>query len=74
MLDEAPCLLGSCEKYEARLRRMTRRLVRRHRGPIRRVARALMAKTILSAEAVDKLVGRSVNDVRVNAPFLLAMA
>jgi hypothetical protein len=37
------------------------------------VARALLAKTTLSAKALDKLVGRSVDDVKVNAPFPLAM-
>jgi hypothetical protein len=49
-------------------------LVRRHRARIERVAEALLAKTKLSAKQVDKLTGRSVNDVKVNAPFLLAMA
>jgi hypothetical protein len=47
--------------------------VRRHQGRIELVARALLAKTTLSAKALDKLVGRSVDDVKVNAPFLLAM-
>jgi hypothetical protein len=61
------------DKYEVRLRRMTRMLVRRHKVLIERVAKALMANTALSREELDKLVGRSVNDVRVNAPFLLAM-
>jgi phage baseplate assembly protein W len=61
------------EKTEARLRAMTRMLVRRHRARIERVAKALLAKTTLSAEELDKLVGRSVNDVKVNAPFLLEM-
>ncbi len=28
----------------------------------------------MSAGRLDKLVGRSVNDVKVNAPFLLQMA
>jgi hypothetical protein len=60
-------------KTEARLRAMTRMLVRRHRARIERVAKALLANTTLSAEELDKLVGRSVNDVKVNAPFLLAM-
>jgi ATP-dependent Zn protease len=71
MLEEiAP---ANWDRYEARLRAMTRRLVRRHKARIERVAKALLAKTTLSAEELDKLVGRSVADVKVNAPFLLAM-
>jgi hypothetical protein len=50
---------------------MTRMLVRRHRVLIARVADALIDRTTLSAEELDKLVGRSVDDVKVNAPFLL---
>jgi hypothetical protein len=60
-------------KLEPRLRAMTRMLVRRHRALIERVAKALLARTTLSASRLDKLVGRSVNDVKVNAPFLLQM-
>jgi hypothetical protein len=60
-------------RKEARLRKMTRMLIRRHRGRIERVAEALLAKTTVSAEELDKLVGRSVNDVKVNAPILLAL-
>ena len=63
----------SWEKLEPRLRTMTRMLVRRHRTRIDRVADALFAKTTLSGEELDRLVGRSVADVRVNAPFLLEM-
>jgi hypothetical protein len=63
----------SWSELEPRLRRMTRMLVRRHRARIERVAEALLAKTKLSAKQVDKLAGRSVDDVKVNAPFLLAM-
>ena len=59
------------DRLEPRLRAMTRMLVRRHRTRIDRVAKALLAKTSLSARALDKLVGRSIDDVRVNAPFLL---
>ncbi len=51
---------------------MTRMLVRRHRARIERVANALLEKTALSPKQLDKLVGRSVNDVKVNAPTLLA--
>lgn len=61
------------EKLEPRLRAMTRMLVRRHKARIERVANALLVKTTLSAKQLDKLVGRSVDDVKVNAPFLLAM-
>lgn len=60
------------ERYEPRLRAMTRMLVRRHRARIERVANALLAETTLSAERLDELVGRSINDVKVNAPLLLA--
>ncbi len=59
--------------YEARLRKMTRMLVRRHRASIERVANALLNKVALTAEQLDKLVGRSIADVKVNAPALLAM-
>jgi hypothetical protein len=61
------------EKLEPRLRIMTRMLVRRHRVRIERVAKTLLTKTTLSEKALDKLVGRSVDDVKVNAPYLLAM-
>lgn len=61
------------DKLEPRLRVMTRMLVRRHRARIERVAKALLARTTISAKSLDKIVGRSVDDVRVNAPFLLAM-
>lgn len=61
------------DKLEPRLRAMTRMLVRRHRVRIERVAQALLARTTLSAKQLDKLVGRSVDDVKVNAPYLLAM-
>jgi ATP-dependent Zn protease len=57
------CAAPEWERLEPRLRAMTRMLVRRHRESIERVAKALIAKTTLSAKALDKLVGRSVNDV-----------
>jgi hypothetical protein len=41
--------------YEARLRKMTRMLVRRHRVPIERVPDALLAETTLSGPNLDKL-------------------
>jgi hypothetical protein len=51
---------------EARLRKMTRMLVRRHRALIERVADALLAETTLSGPDLDKLVGRSIDDVKPN--------
>jgi ATP-dependent Zn protease len=72
MAEELSCT-DFWERLEPRLRAMTRMLVRRHRARIERVAKALLAKTTLSAKQLDKLVGRSVDDVKVNAPFLLAM-
>ena len=60
------------DRLEPRLRAMTRMLVRRHKARIERVAKALLARTTVSANALDKMVGRSVDDVRINAPFLLA--
>jgi hypothetical protein len=61
------------DRIERRLPAMTRMLVRRHRTRIERVAAALIASKTLSRAKLDKLVGRSVDDVKVNAPFLLAM-
>jgi hypothetical protein len=63
----------SWHRIEARLRAMTRMLVRRHRALIERVATALIDRKTLSREELDALVGRGVDDVKVNAPFLLAM-
>ncbi len=53
---------------EPRLRAMTRMLVRRHRTRIERVAQALLTHRTQSAEDLDRLVGRSVNDVKANEP------
>ena len=64
---------GSWSRIEPRLRAMTRMLVRRHRALIERVAAALLERRTLSREELDHLVGRSVDDVKVNAPFLLLM-
>ena len=61
------------ERLEPRLRAMTRMLVRRHRALIARTAKALLKKTSISAKQLDKLIGRSVADVKVNAPLLLVM-
>jgi ATP-dependent Zn protease len=54
-------------RIESRLRAMTRMLVQRHRDRIERVAEALLAKETLSAEAIDKIAGRSVDYVKENA-------
>jgi ATP-dependent Zn protease len=59
------------DQLEPRLRAMTRQLVRRHKALIERLAKALLVKTTLSGEEVDKLVGRSVDDVKMNSPSLL---
>jgi hypothetical protein len=60
-------------RVEARLRRMAKMLVRRHRGRIESVASALLAERSLSCEQLDQLTGRSIDDVVPNAPFLLAI-
>jgi hypothetical protein len=73
MFDEIRSSRTDWESYEARLRAMTGMLVRRHQARIRRVAQALLAKRRLSTEELDRLVGRSVADVKVNAPRLLEM-
>lgn len=64
---------GSWSQIEPRLRAMTRVLVRRHRVQIERVAAALTERKTLSRKELDDLVGRSVDDVKVNAPFLLTI-
>jgi len=71
LMAEELCHSPPWDKMEPRLRAKTRMLVRRHRDKIERVAKALLAKTTLTAKEIDKLVGRSVDDVKVNAPFLL---
>lgn len=62
------------DRLEARLRAMTRTLIRRQRVLIERVADTLLPKGKLTAKQLDRLVGRSVNDVQVNAPTLLMMS
>jgi ATP-dependent Zn protease len=64
------------QRLEPRLRAMTRTLVRRHWKLIRRVARALLAKETLTGREIDRLIGRSVNDVKPNyaGRFLKMMA
>jgi hypothetical protein len=54
------------KRAEPRLRAMTRMLVRRHGPRIEHVAKALLAETTLSSRQLDKLVGRSVADVKPN--------
>jgi hypothetical protein len=49
-------------------------LVLRHRLLIERVAKTLLARTTLNRKQLDQLVGRSVDDVRMNAPYLLLLA
>lgn len=71
MPEQLPCS-DFRERVEPRLRRMTCALIQRHRERIERVAKAFLTRTSLSAKQLDKLVGRSVNDVKVNAPLLLA--
>lgn len=51
---------------EPRLRKFTKMLVRRHRGLIERTAEALLAEKTLSGPDLDKLVGRSIDDVKPN--------
>jgi ATP-dependent Zn protease len=70
-------LQGSAENWsriEMRLRSLTRMLVQRHRARIERVAAALLKQKTLSREQLNRLVNRSVDDVKVNAPFLLRRA
>ena len=59
-------------RWEARLRRQTRRLIQRHRDRIERVADALLAKGKLSEKQLDKLTGRGGNDVKVTTPMQLS--
>jgi hypothetical protein len=56
-----------------RSRKQLKQTARRHKASIERVAKTLLARTTVSAKALDKMVGRSIDDVRINAPFLLAM-
>ena len=48
---------------------MTHMLVRRHRRLIARVAKALLEQTTLTGEELDRLIGRSVADVKPK-PYL----
>ena len=69
MMAEKLSNCGDWNKLEARLR--TRMLVRRHLALIEGVANTLLRKTTLSGVQLDKLIGRSVDNVKVNAPWLL---
>lgn len=51
---------------DERLRKMTKMLVRRHRALIERVAKALLTEITISGPYLDKLIGRSINDVKPN--------
>jgi hypothetical protein len=51
-------------KRNDRLRDMTRILVHRHRKLIASVSAALLAKGKLTSKQIDKLVGRSIEDVK----------
>jgi hypothetical protein len=53
---------------------MAHMLVQRHRQRIERVANELERRTTLSRTRLDRLVGRSIADVRMNAPLLALMA
>lgn len=64
MAHELDCDPSEWVRWEARLRAMTRMLIRRHRDRIDRVANALLAKGKLSAKQIDRLIGRSVNDLK----------
>jgi hypothetical protein len=46
---------GGLQRRESHLRRATALLVRQHRARIERVAEALLARSILSERALDKL-------------------
>jgi hypothetical protein len=74
MMSEELVTGADWDRLEARLRAMTRMLVRRHRVLIERVAHTLIAKGKLTEKQLDRLVGRSVDDVKVNAPTLLLMS
>ncbi len=44
------------DRYEPRMRRQTRRLVRKHRDKIERVAQALLERGVLEAHEIDALI------------------
>ena len=48
---------GNWECYEMRIRAQTRRLVRRHRLRIERVAQALLERGTLEADEIDAIIG-----------------
>jgi hypothetical protein len=58
------------DRLNTRLRKMTRMLVRRHRGRIECVAAELVKRKTLTGPELDQLVGRSIENVRISAPHL----
>jgi ATP-dependent Zn protease len=44
------------QRYEPRMRRQTRRLIRKHRDKIERVAAALIERKTLEANEIDALI------------------
>jgi ATP-dependent Zn protease len=72
MAEELNCSLDEFwDRVEVRLRAVTRMLIRRHRDLIERTAKALLKQSTISGPHLDRLIGRSVDNVKVNAPFLL---
>jgi hypothetical protein len=63
MAEQLDCDPNDWVGLEGRLRAMTRMLVRRHCVRIGRVADALIAKGKLTGRQLDKLAGRSINDL-----------
>ena len=47
------------QRYEPRMRRQTRRLIRKHRDKIERVAAALLERDTLTANEIDAIVDRA---------------
>ena len=47
------------QRYEPRMRRHTRRLIRKHRDKIERVAAALQRKNTLPGEEIDRLIAEA---------------
>jgi hypothetical protein len=56
-------------RLEARLRKFTRMLVRRHRSLIERVAKALMRHNRLSRSALDRMCGNRLDRMVPNTPL-----
>jgi len=56
VVDSGHAEIPDWPRYEARARRQVRRLVRKHRRKIERVAAALQRRTTLTAEQIDRLM------------------